>query len=64
MYEIPITRRRPAEKDLYDALGPEEERSNVVAYVCGPPAMTDSFVDILKEAKGMEPRRVFCEKWW
>ncbi|MCJ1355224.1 MAG: hypothetical protein MMC33_005215 [Icmadophila ericetorum] len=63
-YEIPIIRQRPTEKDLYEALGPEEERSGVVAYVCGPPAMTDSFVEILQAAKGMDRKRVLCEKWW
>jgi NAD(P)H-flavin reductase len=50
--------------DLEDALGPVEGREKTVAYVCGPPAMTDQFVKILANAKGMVEDRVLCEKWW
>ena len=56
--------RRMTEADLLDALGPIDERHGVVAYVCGPPAMTDWAVDTLKVAEGMEAARIFCEKWW
>ena len=56
--------RRMTEEDLVDALGPLNERNGVVAYVCGPPAMTDWAVDTLETTEGMENRRVFCEKWW
>lgn len=34
-----------------------------VAYICGPPAMTDEFVGLLKAQEGMRDN-VFCEKWW
>lgn len=56
--------RRFEEKDLETALGPVAERESTVAYVCGPPAMTDWAVDVLKRSKGMDQERVLCEKWW
>jgi ferredoxin-NADP reductase len=56
--------RRIEYGDLLDCLGPEEERKKMVVYVCGPPTMTDEFVDVLGKALGMEDRRVLCEKWW
>lgn len=56
--------RRFQEKDLETALGPVAERESVVAYVCGPPPMTDWAVDVLGKAEGMDERRVLCEKWW
>lgn len=59
-----IERRRFEEQDLIDAIGPVEDRGNVVAYVCGPPPMTDWAVSVLKGAKGMQSERVLCEKWW
>ena len=46
------------------ALGPEAERENTVAYVCGPPSMTDWAVSVLSRSEGMEDKRVLCEKWW
>ncbi|KAL2037394.1 hypothetical protein N7G274_009879 [Stereocaulon virgatum] len=59
-----VERRRFEEKDLIDAIGPVEKRGGVVAYVCGPPPMTDWAVSVLKGAEGMESNRVLCEKWW
>lgn len=56
--------RRFVEKDLETALGPVAERKNTVAYVCGPPTMTDWAVDVLKQSAGMDQERVLCEKWW
>ena len=59
--------RRFEEKDLEAALGPVAavaEREGIVAYVCGPPPMTDWAVDVLKRSQGMDPKRVLCEKWW
>ena len=56
--------RRIGEDDLLEALGPEEGRERTVVYVCGPPRMTDQFVAAFGKAKGMEGRRVLCEKWW
>ena len=59
-----IEYRRFDRKDLQAALGPIEEREKVVAYVCGPPSMTDWAVDVLKGSVGMDEKRVLCEKWW
>jgi NAD(P)H-flavin reductase len=56
--------RRIKHGDLFEALGTEDSRSNTVVYVCGLPAMTDEFVELLKTAPGMDEKRVLCEKWW
>jgi ferredoxin-NADP reductase len=56
--------RRVNHADLIEALGPVAERKGTVAYVCGPPRMTDEFVENLSRADGMDPRCVLCEKWW
>lgn len=56
--------RRITHEDLIAALGPENARGNTLAYVCGPPAMTDSLVAFLEKSPGMEERRVLKEKWW
>jgi len=55
---------RMEQKNLIEALGPVEERKGVVAYVCGPPEMTDWAVQELADAEGVEKERVLCEKWW
>ena len=59
-----IEYRRFKHEDLQKALGPVAEREKVVAYVCGPPPMTDWAVDVLRKSEGMEEKRVLCEKWW
>ena len=59
-----INYRRFVKQDLEAALGPEVGRKNTVAYVCGPPAMTDWAVAVLERSEGMEEKRVLCEKWW
>ena len=59
-----IEYRRFVNQDLEAALGPEAERKSVVAYVCGPPAMTDWAVGVLRRSEGMEEKRVLCERWW
>jgi Na+-transporting NADH:ubiquinone oxidoreductase subunit NqrF len=41
-----------------------EQRPFSVFYVCGPPDMTDSIVQQLKDTDGVVPEQVFCEKWW
>lgn len=64
--------RRFTEADLVRALdsyknnvfGAEHDRAGTLCYVCGPPKMTDEFVDVLKRQKGMSEDRVLCEKWW
>ena len=59
-----IEYRRFEATDLEAALGPAEERDGVVAYVCGPPLMSDWAVGVLDRSKGMDQKRVLCEKWW
>ena len=49
---------------LIEALGGLDERKGAVAYVCGPPGMTDEVVGLLRGAEGMEEQRVLREKWW
>ncbi len=61
---VPMRRSRIGEEDLEDALGKADARSGTVCYVCGVPSMTDSFVERLKAAEGMEEQNVFSEKWW
>lgn len=56
--------RRISHDDLFDALGPDETRSNTVVYICGLPTMTDEFVELLKNTPGLDENRVLCEKWW
>jgi hypothetical protein len=57
---------RIAHEDLFKALGNEKDvdRERCVVYVCGVPQMTDEFVELLSKQKGMDERRVLCEKWW
>ena len=59
-----IEYRRFEASDLETALGPVEERKGVVAYVCGPPSMTDWAVGVLDRSEGMDQKRVLREKWW
>lgn len=61
---VEITQCRFVSQDLMDALGPVKERHGVVAYVCGPKAMTDGTVAVLRDAEGMSEERVKCERWW
>lgn len=56
--------RRMNSSDLIAAIGPGEEGSKVVAYVCGPPILTDWAVKVLQQADGIDPTKVFHEKWW
>lgn len=51
--------------DLDAALGKDMAgRASTVCYVCGPPRMTDAFVETLATREGMDRERVLCEKWW
>lgn len=59
-----VLRRRIEHNDLFEALGPEQRRRSTLVYVCGLPAMTDHYVELLRKAPGMEEKRVLCEKWW
>ena len=61
--------RRITTTDLEDAVdgyqhSGQNSRSRTVCYVCGPPVMTDGFVDFLMQQTGMAKERVLCEKWW
>ncbi|KAI4848229.1 hypothetical protein E4T44_04057 [Aureobasidium sp. EXF-8845] len=56
---------RIGKDDLEAAIGKDRGvRQATLAYVCGPPAMTDQFVDFLSSRDGMDKRKVLCEKWW
>ncbi|KAF2476376.1 uncharacterized protein BDR25DRAFT_210488 [Lindgomyces ingoldianus] len=52
------------EHALSSAVGNEKERGSAVFYVCGPPDMTDSIVQYLKDRENVAPESVLCEKWW
>ena len=61
--------RRLEEKDVAQAVSSSESDSRsgdngMVCYVCGPPKMTDHFVEYLKQHPKVLKERVFCEKWW
>ena len=56
--------RRFTKEDLINALGPVSDRNGTLAYVCGPPPMTDWAVETMRAAEGMDQDRVLCEKWW
>ncbi|KAI5210413.1 hypothetical protein E4T39_00139 [Aureobasidium subglaciale] len=56
---------RMEKEDLEASIGEDRRiRQATVAYICGPPAMTDQFVDFLSTRDGMDERKVLCEKWW
>lgn len=59
-----VFERRFTTEEIVESLGPEAERDGTVAYVCGPPSMTDDVVEALRKAEGMADERVLCEKWW
>ena len=61
---LEVYERRFTHDEIIDSLGPEDTREGTVAYVCGPPVMTDEVVEALRNAKGMSVDRVLCEKWW
>mmetsp|Transcript_91206 Transcript_91206/g.292859 ORF Transcript_91206/g.292859 Transcript_91206/m.292859 type:complete len:309 (-) Transcript_91206:75-1001(-) len=50
--------------ELRAALSEESAGSKVVSYVCGPPAMTDALVDVLRSELGLPKEMVRSEKWW
>ena len=63
---VPTEHRRITQHDFEDALNgmDYDQRKGVVAYVCGPPSMTDWAVEILRYTPGVVRKRVLCEKWW
>jgi NAD(P)H-flavin reductase len=52
--------RRIEERNLLAAVG--RENGATVCFVCGPPVMTDDFVEYFGKVVGQD--KVFCEKWW
>jgi len=61
---VVFQRRRVGHGDVLDALGPVEDRGDVVCYICGVPTMTDDLVDFMQKADGMDQRKVLFERWW
>ena len=63
---IPMETRRIADDDLLSLVKEmnDRERRGIVAYVCGPPSMTDRAVRTLRSIRGVVGERVLCEKWW
>ena len=59
---------RISESYLYDVVVNASERTDLkdtVCYVCGPPGMTDSVVEILGRILGEGgEQKIFYEKWW
>lgn len=62
--DLTINTRRISQQDLKAAVGDESARRETVAYVCGPPAMTDEIVKVLQGMLGDDKKKVFYEKWW
>ena len=55
---------RISKQHLLSSIGPTANpQHGVTVYICGPPAMTDEFVEVLKAEENME-ENVFYEKWW
>jgi NAD(P)H-flavin reductase len=57
-----FSNKRVTREDLRDMLDGDVDET--VAYVCGPPDMTDDLVLFLQEEICMPKDRVLCEKWW
>ncbi|CAG8357069.1 unnamed protein product [Penicillium salamii] len=66
--DIAIHSSRIEDSDLRSAIyneGTGTSAKDTVCYVCGPPQMTDSFVEKLRGMLGEDgERRIFFEKWW
>ncbi|KAJ5303341.1 Riboflavin synthase-like beta-barrel [Penicillium atrosanguineum] len=65
--DLAIHSRRISEGDTRAAVDGDGEfdPQGTVAYVCGPPQMTDEMVESLKGILGKAgDKRVFFEKWW
>ncbi|KAJ5949516.1 hypothetical protein N7454_001100 [Penicillium verhagenii] len=58
--------RRINDQDLYSSMGGRDNATqDTVAYVCGPPIMTDGLVEKLRGVLEVDGKqRVFFEKWW
>jgi hypothetical protein len=66
--DLTIHSRRISEGDIRAAVVGGDGSCNpqeTVAYICGPPQMTDEIVELLKGILGEDgAKRVFFEKWW
>ncbi|RMJ24950.1 hypothetical protein PHISP_04186 [Aspergillus sp. HF37] len=65
--DLIIHSRRIKRQDLQAAVVGEDALVNPkdsVCYLCGPPRMTDEFVDEMRGLLGGETERVLFEKWW
>jgi hypothetical protein len=64
--EVPVVAwtHRIDDTALASAVGTREDALSSVFYVCGPPDMTDSIVEYLKNKAHILSERVLCEKWW
>lgn len=66
--DLTIHSRRINDQDLHSALVNARDKvvpKETVAYVCGPPVMTDELVEKLQKALEEDgTQRVFFEKWW
>ncbi|KAJ5729814.1 Riboflavin synthase-like beta-barrel [Penicillium malachiteum] len=66
--DLTIYPRRIRDEDLRLAIEGQRgelDPQETVAYVCGPPAMTDELVEQMQEILGEGgSQRVFFEKWW
>lgn len=64
---IAVHSRRIKRQDLQATIIGEDAQVNpneTVCYLCGPPKMTDEFVEVLRGLLGGEKERVLFEKWW
>lgn len=65
--DITVHSRRIKRQDLQATVIGEDADVNpkeTVCYLCGPPKMTDEFVEVLRGLLGGEKERVLFEKWW
>lgn len=64
--DLTIHSRRIMRQDLQATVMGEDadvHPKDTVCYLCGPPKMTDEFVEVLRALLG-EKERVIFEKWW
>lgn len=65
--DLAIHSRRINRQDLQAGISGSDGgfgAKETVCYLCGPPKMTDEFVDVVGELLGGERERVLFEKWW
>lgn len=65
--DITVHSKRIKRQDLQATVIAEDAEvhpKETVCYLCGPPRMTDEFVDVLRGLLGGEKDKVLFEKWW